>query len=111
MRSYSKVYRELEQTIRIADAQEDLRWFRNTSGPGMPMNWPQLEVRRCPLPNTVWWLLKQAVAYRVEAGHRAHGTLVHAELLLGDQRRVSFSAGMEPRSSTNNTKEREAQEE
>ncbi|XP_044307115.1 protein kinase C and casein kinase substrate in neurons protein 1 isoform X2 [Varanus komodoensis] len=41
--SYSKVYRELEQTIRVADAQEDLRWFRNTSGPGMPMNWPQLE--------------------------------------------------------------------
>ncbi|XP_058033200.1 protein kinase C and casein kinase substrate in neurons protein 1 [Ahaetulla prasina] len=41
--SYSKVYRELEQTIRIADAQEDLRWFRNTCGPGMPMNWPQLE--------------------------------------------------------------------
>ncbi|KAL7985272.1 hypothetical protein Chor_003842 [Crotalus horridus] len=40
---YSKVYRELEQTIRMADAQEDLRWFRNTSGPGMPMNWPQLE--------------------------------------------------------------------
>ncbi|XP_034270516.1 protein kinase C and casein kinase substrate in neurons protein 1 [Pantherophis guttatus] len=41
--SYSKVYRELEQTIRMADAQEDLRWFRNTCGPGMPMNWPQLE--------------------------------------------------------------------
>nr|XP_034979874.1 protein kinase C and casein kinase substrate in neurons protein 1 isoform X2 [Zootoca vivipara] len=41
--SYSKVYRELEQTIRTADAQEDLRWFRNTSGPGMPMNWPQVE--------------------------------------------------------------------
>lgn len=41
--SYSKVYRDLEQTIRIADAQEDLRWFRNTSGPGMPMNWPQVE--------------------------------------------------------------------
>ncbi|XP_066479462.1 protein kinase C and casein kinase substrate in neurons protein 1 isoform X2 [Tiliqua scincoides] len=41
--SYSKVYRELEQTIRMADAQEDLRWFRNTSGPGMPMNWPQVE--------------------------------------------------------------------
>ncbi|XP_026536187.1 protein kinase C and casein kinase substrate in neurons protein 1 [Notechis scutatus] len=41
--SYSKVYRELEQTIRVADAQEDLRWFRNTCGPGMPMNWPQLE--------------------------------------------------------------------
>lgn len=47
--SYSKVYRELEQAIRMADAQEDLRWFRNTSGPGMPMNWPQVEVRSGPI--------------------------------------------------------------
>ncbi|NXR56466.1 PACN1 protein, partial [Hippolais icterina] len=43
--SYANVYRELEQTIRMSDAQEDLRWFRSTSGPGMPMNWPQFEVR------------------------------------------------------------------
>lgn len=43
--SYANVYRELEQAIRLSDAQEDLRWFRSTSGPGMPMNWPQFEVR------------------------------------------------------------------
>ncbi|NXC39912.1 PACN1 protein, partial [Penelope pileata] len=46
--SYANVYRELEQTIRLSDAQEDLRWFRSTSGPGMPMNWPQFEVRLSP---------------------------------------------------------------
>lgn len=39
------MYRELEQAIRGADAQDDLRWFRSSSGPGMPMNWPQFEVR------------------------------------------------------------------
>lgn len=45
--SYVHVYREMEQAIRGADAQDDLRWFRSTSGPGMPMNWPQFEVRMC----------------------------------------------------------------
>ncbi|NXL67031.1 PACN1 protein, partial [Chordeiles acutipennis] len=51
--SYANVYRELEQTIRISDAQEDLRWFRSTSGPGMPMNWPQFEVRLDTLPGVL----------------------------------------------------------
>ncbi|NXS78042.1 PACN1 protein, partial [Erpornis zantholeuca] len=51
--SYANVYRELEQTIRLSDAQEDLRWFRSTSGPGMPMNWPQFEVRLGALMSSV----------------------------------------------------------
>ncbi|XP_038635961.1 protein kinase C and casein kinase substrate in neurons protein 2-like isoform X5 [Scyliorhinus canicula] len=41
--SYSNVYQELEHTIKSADPKEDLKWFRCTHGPGMPMNWPQFE--------------------------------------------------------------------
>ncbi|KFW76646.1 Protein kinase C and casein kinase substrate in neurons protein 1 [Manacus vitellinus] len=55
--SYANVYRELEQTIRLSDAQEDLRWFRSTSGPGMPMNWPQFEVRLGTLAGHPGWAL------------------------------------------------------
>ncbi|XP_031461781.1 protein kinase C and casein kinase substrate in neurons protein 1 isoform X1 [Phasianus colchicus] len=51
--SYANVYRELEQTIRLSDAQEDLRWFRSTSGPGMPMNWPQFEEWNPDLTHTI----------------------------------------------------------
>ncbi|XP_041071918.1 protein kinase C and casein kinase substrate in neurons protein 2-like isoform X4 [Carcharodon carcharias] len=41
--SYSAVYQELECAIKSADPKEDLKWFRGTFGPGMPMNWPQFE--------------------------------------------------------------------
>lgn len=78
-RSYANVYRELEQTIRVSDAQEDLRWFRSTSGPGMPMNWPQFEVR-LGAPVGCWQLCRAAghsgvghsVLAGVEPGPDAH---------------------------------------
>ncbi|XP_051269643.1 protein kinase C and casein kinase substrate in neurons protein 1 isoform X1 [Dicentrarchus labrax] len=41
--SYATVYGELEHTITSASAQDDLKWFSNTYGPGMHMNWPQFE--------------------------------------------------------------------
>ncbi|TDH13691.1 hypothetical protein EPR50_G00035990 [Perca flavescens] len=41
--SYATVYGELERSITSSSPQEDLKWFSNTHGPGMHMNWPQFE--------------------------------------------------------------------
>ncbi|XP_078053909.1 protein kinase C and casein kinase substrate in neurons protein 1 [Mustelus asterias] len=51
--NYANIYRELEQVIRIADSQEDLKWFNGTHGPGMPMNWPQFEEYSQDMTHTV----------------------------------------------------------
>ncbi|XP_075047086.1 protein kinase C and casein kinase substrate in neurons protein 1-like isoform X3 [Mixophyes fleayi] len=41
--SIMTVYGDLNQTIMAVNNTDDLKWWRNKHGPGMLMNWPQLE--------------------------------------------------------------------
>ncbi|XP_049627568.1 protein kinase C and casein kinase substrate in neurons protein 2 isoform X2 [Suncus etruscus] len=51
--NYKGIYQDLEQNIKVADAVEDLRWFRANHGPGMSMNWPQFEEWSADLNRTL----------------------------------------------------------
>ncbi|KAG7226352.1 hypothetical protein INR49_013763, partial [Caranx melampygus] len=41
--SVKAVYSELHQTLMAINEQEDLRWWKNNHGPGMPTDWPKVE--------------------------------------------------------------------
>lgn len=45
--SVKAVYNELHDTLMAINEQEDLRWWKNTHGPGMPTDWPQFQVLIC----------------------------------------------------------------
>lgn len=42
--SVKAVYNELHDALMAVSDQEDLRWWKNTHGPGMPTDWPQFQV-------------------------------------------------------------------
>ncbi|KAG8006489.1 Protein kinase C and casein kinase substrate in neurons protein 3 [Nibea albiflora] len=41
--SVRAVYDELHNTLMAIDEHEDLRWWKNTHGPGMPTDWPHFQ--------------------------------------------------------------------
>ncbi|XP_067100769.1 protein kinase C and casein kinase substrate in neurons protein 1-like [Osmerus mordax] len=41
--SVKAVYSELHHTLMSISEQDDLRWWKNNHGPGMPTDWPQIE--------------------------------------------------------------------
>ena len=40
-----QIYEEFYHTVNNADHEKDLKWWSNTYGVNMPMNWPQFEVK------------------------------------------------------------------
>ena len=39
-----QIYEEFYHTVNNSDHEKDLRWWSNTHGVNMAMNWPQFEV-------------------------------------------------------------------
>ncbi|XP_033115610.1 protein kinase C and casein kinase substrate in neurons protein 1-like isoform X2 [Anneissia japonica] len=40
---FAEVYSNFITTVQNADSDKDLKWWKNTNGSGMPMNWPTFE--------------------------------------------------------------------
>lgn len=50
--SVKTVYNELHQTLMSISDQEDAKWWKNNHGPGMPTDWPKIEVNTCIIQST-----------------------------------------------------------
>ncbi len=48
LHSLPQIYEEFYHTVNNADHEKDLRWWSNTHGVNMSMNWPQFEVSALP---------------------------------------------------------------
>lgn len=42
--SVKAVYSELHDTLMAINDQDDLKWWKNNHGPGMPTDWPKIQV-------------------------------------------------------------------
>ena len=76
-----RIYEEYRHTIQTADASKDLKYWSNTFGVGMPMNWPQFEVcvhlRSFIIGNaTIGYLVSQCLIEVV------FGVLVHINIVM-----------------------------
>lgn len=55
--SVRAVYSDLHNTLMAIDEQEDLRWWKNTYGPGMATDWPHFQVFVHPSTSAVSLIL------------------------------------------------------
>lgn len=72
--SLPQIYEEFYHTINNADREKDLKWWSNTHGVNMAMNWPYFEVSHMLLwENTflglhLCWLLLWCMCFHFKVG-------------------------------------------
>lgn len=76
-----KIYEEFYHTVNNADHEKDLRWWSNTYGVNMPMNWPQFEEYTEELRDIVAGKSKKSV-------HASGGGVADGNITLINQRHV-----------------------